>query len=141
MGEKTYRVVGGEIVWSDTRSLGEAQSERRAHVAAARWRAETGGISVEGVPVPTDDRAKMLVAAAASRADRNPSATFNWKIVEADGPFGELRIGFIPIDAAMVRAIRAAIEAHVQECFDREAALVGEIDSATTNEAVDAVDW
>lgn len=100
-------------------------------LADRRWRAETGGISVNGSLVATDERsqAKFVGACLAATLDANYSV--QWKI--ADG-------GFVTLNRDQIIAIAQAARAHVQACFDREAALVGEIEAAPDEQALAAID-
>ena len=58
-------------------------SDLIAYAAAARWRKETGGITVFGIPVKTDDRSKQMVMGARIAADIDPDFTTPW--IAADG--------------------------------------------------------
>lgn len=79
-----------------------------AYAADARWRLETGGITVAGVPVLTDDRSKLMIAGARLAAMADPNWTTPWH--GADG-----RI--YPLDASAIVAISDAVSAHVQSSF------------------------
>jgi hypothetical protein len=100
------------------------------YAADLRWRKETGGITVGGVPILTDDRAQLKVAGARIGADADPEFTTVW-----DGADG----GSYPIDAATVIAISNAVLAHVNECFKTYSTIKGDIDAGTitTREDID----
>lgn len=96
-----------------------------------RWRAETGGISVDGSPVATDDRSQAKLVGACLAATLDASYSIQWKI--ADG-------GFVTLDRDQIIAIAQAVRTHVQTCFDREAALAEEIQAAPNEQALATID-
>lgn len=92
-----------------------------AYLAERRWLVETGGITVAGVAVATDDRSKLMIAGARIKAKEDPATTKRWKTLA----------GFVELDAAALIAIADAVEAHVQACFDLEADLTAQIAAGT----------
>ena len=84
-----------------------------ALIAARRYQAEIGGITIAGLPVDTDDRSKLLINGAATRATRDSGYVLKWKTAE----------GFIDLPAEQVLIMADAVSDHVQECFNREAEL------------------
>lgn len=112
----------------------EASATRDAllrYAADRRWRLETGGIAVAGVPVLTDDRSKLMIAGARLAAMADPAWTTPWH--GADG-------GIYPLDAAAIVAISDAVSAHVQASFSTFAAVKAAIASGTitTTAEIDA---
>ena len=99
----------------------------------ARDAKENGGITVQGVPIATDDRSKLLVAGARMRADDNPSGTEMW--AAADGKE-------YPLPAAAIVLISKAIGAHVSACFtcygQVKAAIAADPPTITDRAGVDA---
>lgn len=112
-GGKTYRVIAGEIVWTDTRTLDEARAER---IAGIKELARSRILAI----VP-EWRQTNLIARGVELADRGRAA---WTADE----LAEWNAGQAIWDA--VKAIRAASDV-------AEAAVL----AAATNEAVDAVAW
>lgn len=106
------------------------RAEKVAALAARRYEAEIGGVTVGGIAVATDDRAKIMIAGARIKAEVDPNATFRWKTAA----------GFVDLMAAQLIAISDAVLAHVQACFDREAELAAEIDALTDWQAIAAID-
>lgn len=90
-------------------------------IAARRYEAEVGGITVSGVPIDTDDRSKLLINGAALEATIDPAYVMQWKTMD----------GFIELTAQQVIGIARAVRAHVQACFDREAELLAALDAGT----------
>ena len=93
-----------------------------AHAAAKRWRVETGGITVSGVAVATDDRSKMMIIGARSAAIADADWTTDW--IGADGTIHRL-------DAAAMIAISDAVQAHVGAAFSAYAAILAAIEAGT----------
>ena len=103
-----------------------------ARLAERRWQVETGGIDVGGVHIATDDRSKLLLANAATRAREDPAYSVRWKT--SPGQFSQ-------ISASEIVAADAAVYAHVQRCFAREAELSDQLEAAKKPEALaDAVE-
>lgn len=112
-------------------TLEEAKTAKYAEIANARWQSETGGTTLNGIEIATDRESQAMITGAALQAVVDPNYTCRWKTVQ----------GFISISAAEIVGIAQAVRAHVQACFDREAALLSAIDAAETVEAVLAVAW
>jgi hypothetical protein len=112
-------------------TLAKLKEAARRSLADRRWRAETGGISVNGSPVATDDKsqAKLVGACLAATLDANYSV--QWKIADR---------GFVTLDRDQIIAIAQAVRTHVQACFDREAALVTQIQMAADEQALAQID-
>lgn len=86
-------------------------------IAARRYQAEVGGITITGMQVNTEDRSKLLINGAAVEAMLDPAYTMQWKTPA----------GFVELDAAQVLGVARAVRAHVQACFDREAELLAAV--------------
>lgn len=86
----------------------------RALIAARRYQAETAGITVNGMHLPTDRDSQAMVTGAALAAWMDPNYTCQWKTAE----------GFIDLVAQQIIGLASAMRAHVQACFDREAVLL-----------------
>tara|TARA_R110002020_G_scaffold467027_4_gene690215 strand:+ start:29882 stop:30442 length:561 start_codon:yes stop_codon:yes gene_type:complete len=129
------RIVDGDfgpIAAFDLPSFGEQRATKLSDLANRRWQAETGGIVVAGMSVPTDDKTQSRVTAAYVKAAQDSEfAIPNWKF--APGVWGAL-------DAATIIAIGDAITAHVQACFSNEAAISALIVAAADHSALDAID-
>ncbi|MEP2955514.1 MAG: DUF4376 domain-containing protein [Sulfitobacter sp.] len=92
--------------------------------AAKRYEVEFGGTTFNGSPLATDTKTQAALTAAYVKAQADPNYTIgSWK--SGPGTFSTL-------DAPTIIALADAIEAHVQACFTREAAIAGEIAAATT---------
>lgn len=102
----------------------EAAAAQRAAIKARRDQAIASGITVGGVTVATDDQSQSRVMGAAVAAMLDPNYTVQWKTAS----------GFVTLSAPEVIGLATAIRAHVQACFDREAALLAALDAG---EAVD----
>lgn len=105
-----------------------------SYAADKRWRVETGGISVGGVPVATDDRSNVTIRGARIKADAEPAYVVGWK-----GAKGS----FVALTAPQIIAISNAVLAHVDACFAVEAAVVAAITAGdiTTTQQIDEWQW
>lgn len=110
----------------------ELKAAKRDEIAAARYAAETGGCTVDGVMIATDRGSQALLTAAVVTARLDLEFKTRWKC--ADGHF-------VTLDALQLRAIGDAVTAHVEACFAREGELCEQIDAATTPEELDAIKW
>lgn len=102
-------------------------SDVLANLKAARDAALSGGVTVNGISVQTDNLSQQRLTAAALAAQIDPAGTVRWKTAD----------GFVTLTAAQIVAVAMAVRAHVQACFDREAELMAEIEASDTPEAVD----
>lgn len=103
-----------------------------AYAANKRWQIETGGITVAGVNVPTDDRAKLLLLGAAQSMADGTSAPL---IVSG------VNCGVMP--KTTFQAINTAVIAHVQKTFASLATVLADIEAGaiTTTAQIDAANW
>lgn len=90
------------------------------YAAAACFKREAGGLTVDGIPVATDRASQARITAAVVIAHLiSPSSwTATWKT--ADG-------AFIEINAAQIMTIAEAVVGLVDRCFAVEASLVAAI--------------
>lgn len=110
----------------------ELKAAKYEEIAAARYAAETGGCTVDGVTIATDRGSQALLTAAVVTARLDLEFKTRWKC--ADGRF-------VTLDAMQLRAIGDAVTAHVEACFAREAELVELIDAAATPDELAAIKW
>lgn len=103
----------------------------KAYAAQKRYAIETGGLTVNGVKMPTDRDTQSMLMGGFLLAQVDPATVFKWKL--ADGKFATL-------SAQQVQAIAAAIGKFVEEAFKHEADAIEAIDAgtATTPNDVDA---
>lgn len=93
-------------------------------IAARRYQAEVSGITIDGIQVETDDRAKLLINGAAVEAMIDPNYIMQWK---TSG-------GFVELTGAQVIVIARSVRAHVQACFDRESELIEALNAGSLTE-------
>ena len=86
-------------------------------IAARRYQAEVGGITLNGLQIDTDDRSKLLINGAALEVTIDPAYAMQWKTPT----------GFVDLTGEQVIGIARAVRAHVQACFDREAELLAAV--------------
>jgi hypothetical protein len=109
----------------------EPPFEPLTYAATKRLAKETAGITVSGVPIATDDRAKIMIIGARVAAAADPDWSTPW--AAADGKT-------YPINAPTMIAIADAVQAHVNACFTTYANVVAAIAAGTitTKEQIDA---
>jgi hypothetical protein len=113
-------------------TIDELKRAKQDEIAAARYAAETGGCTVDGVTIATDRGSQALLTAAVVTARLDLEFKTRWKC--ADGRF-------VTLDAMQLRAIGDAVIAHVEECFAHEGELCELIDAAQTPEDLAAITW
>ncbi len=116
---------------TETISMSERKQQMLAELANKRWQVENGGIQFGMAAVATDDRSKLMISAARTKAKEDPAYTTRWKVAPGQ---------FVTLDAPTLIAFGDAIEAHVSACFEHEEALSDQIASAKTHAALDAID-
>lgn len=95
------------------------------YAGRARWLTEISGITVGGIAIATDDRAKLMLSGARLRAEKNPDATEKW---HADD--GSVYV----VTAPQIIAMSDAVAAHVSACFSIFADVKAKIDAGTITE-------
>ncbi|MDQ2080465.1 DUF4376 domain-containing protein [Xanthobacteraceae bacterium Astr-EGSB] len=104
------------------------QADLIIHVAVARWRKETGGITIGGLSIVTDRESQAMIIGAHAYVVANPAAVIQWKTAA----------GFVELDAAQITGLALAVGSHVQACFVKEAEVVGAIAEYATRAEIDA---
>lgn len=107
----------GKVITAEDKASA-AHDAARAAIAARRWQAEVGGLTISGMHVHTDERTRTNILGAYQEALEDPAYTVLWK--GADG-------AFVALDAPTIIAVAKAIRHHVQACFIREAVLLAEL--------------
>jgi hypothetical protein len=91
--------------------------EWAGRIAARRFQAETGGVTVQGIPVNTERDSQALLTGAAFAASLDPAYQIKWKAAT----------GFVDLTGEQVMGIASQVRAFVQACFNREAELLGAV--------------
>ena len=118
--------------WQLTPIPAPTEYELLERAALARWAKETGGIEVNGLSIPTDERTRgVLDGAYTSATEDQDFIVDDWKISPGV---------YVTLDNATVKAIALAVRDHVKACFSinrrvDEKIISGEI---TTLEQVNA---
>lgn len=92
-------------------------AEWAGRIAARRFQAETGGVTVQGIPVNTERDSQSLLTGAAFAASLDPGYHIKWKAAT----------GFVDLSAQQIIGVASAVRAFVQSCFDRESELLGAV--------------
>lgn len=104
-------------VTAETRAAARAQAARDA-IRDRRDAAIASGLFFAGMPVGTDDQSQARVMGAAMSAMLDSRYSVSWKTAGGE---------FVTLTAPQVIALAQAMRAHVQACFDREAALLADL--------------
>lgn len=120
----------GESVPVPATTLDAAKAAKKKEVAAWRYRAEVGGVTVNGVRVLTDRESQAQLTGALFSLQANLLPSINWK--SANG-------AFVSLSLPETQAIAQAVAQHVQSSFDAEMAYRAQIDACTTVAEVQAI--
>ena len=113
-------------------TLEEVKAAKLAELAEARWREETGGLTLpDGTIIKTDRESQALLTGAALSATLDPGKDIEWKGVN----------GWVTLTSAQVLQIAAAVRAHVQSAFSREKVLSEQVEACNEIAAVRAIVW
>jgi len=126
--EHTYTLTQQDIdaaVASLAPDLATLKEAKLKEIAAARFEFEVGGITVGGLPIPTNRDTQSKLTSAYVQATADPLLTLRWKVSLGN---------WITLDAPTIIAVGDAVFAHVQSAFDQEEQLTQDVEDAT-NEA------
>jgi len=90
-------------------------------IASERFSREASGMQVGDYLIETNRDSQALIAGAGLAAVMDPNYRCNFKTLG----------GFVEIDASQIISIAKAVRAHVQACFDREAALLTAVEDGS----------
>lgn len=128
-----YRWEDGTFSVKPFRTLDEAKAEAGARIAAARYDAEFGGTTWNGLLIQTDRDSRAILTGEYVAADSG---------VRKDGEIYKFPDGtFRPLSNADLKAMTLAVRDHVKNCYGREGQLLAKIEAAATNDEADAVSW
>ena len=112
--------------------LTKAKADLLAYSADKRWRTEIAPITVNGKPVQTDDRSKILInqSFAMARADRQ--YTKQWKLNDGQ---------YIALDNRQLLAMGESLERWSVICYEKERDIATRIQSGELKDtmAIDAI--
>ena len=104
-------------------------------LATRRWQAETAGISIGGIAIPTDRESQALITGAVAGALIDPAQIITWKTAAKDANGVPVSV---PLDADTIKAVAMAVRAHVQACFDIESDKGAELGALPDQDAIRA---
>ncbi len=121
LGDPVYTIEVDRVLrtWPHVSHPALSQADLKAYAAEKRWAKETGGTVVLGTPIPTDDRAKVLLLGAAMSMADTDTAPF---VVGAVA---------VTLTGAQFKALYAGLVAHVQACFTLQSTCIAAIDAGT----------
>ena len=86
-----------------------------ALISARRYMAEIAGTTIDGMPIDTGRDSHGLITGAAVQAIIDPAYSLHWKT----------SAGFVELTGQQIIGVASAVRAFVQNCFSREAELLG----------------
>jgi hypothetical protein len=89
-----------------------------AYSSDQRWQKEVGGITVNGIYMPTDEQTQYTLTGAVTMVQVAPDTVIQWKI--ADGTF-------VTLPGPELVMLAQAVATHVQNCFGVEAGPTGPV--------------
>ena len=106
----------------------EVTAQWADQIAARRFQVETGGVTVAGVKLNTERDSQSLLTGAAFAASIDPAYHIKWKAAT----------GFVDLTGEQVIGLASQVRAFVQNCFNREAELLGAVaDGSITAEMLE----
>lgn len=127
--------------WSSSPSVEEVETPEltgdelktflKLYTANKRWTIETGGMNFNGINIPTDDRAKLLLMGAANFLGDSDTAPF---VVSGQA---------VNLTGAQFKAIYDAMVSRVQSLFREQADIGSKIDDGTFTsiEEINQYEW
>ena len=120
-----------EVVAASVPTFADLKVRKRAEIAAARYDYEISGIIFKNVHVTTDREDQSMITAIALSATLNNDFTTVWKGTD----------GYIDLNAQEVLTLAYLVAEHVEAAFAEEKRLSELIDSAQTEEELNAIVW
>lgn len=112
-------------------TLAELRAAKLSELAEVRWTRETAGVTYNGHTFATDGTSQTKIVGAVIGAQMDPAMSIKWKTVDGT---------FVTLSGSQIVAMGTAVRNHVQACFDREEALRGQIELASTRSSLAAID-
>lgn len=115
--------------WVDTATPSQIAEHVLEVIANDRWVEETGGVTINGIQIKTDDRSQFKLAMAVMQAQANPSYIVQWKAAN----------GWVMLDATTIFYISSVVQQFVTGCYIKEAQLTATIENILldyTNEVI-----
>ena len=126
VAEGATGTIGAAVV----QTLESAKANKLAQIAQWRYEREVAGVVLDGALISTDRESQAKLSAAYSSLKDGLLSSINWKTQSGS---------FVVLDAQSIGAVAGAVAQHVQSCFDAEMALVAQVNTAASIEAVNAV--
>lgn len=101
--------------------------------ADKRFRMETGGLMVGGMPIATDRNSQNMISGAAKLFDEDPALSVIEWTASPDS--------FVTLTKVQLKAIGVAVGRHVQRCFARQKEIAALIDAGTITTAEQIEAW
>jgi len=126
-GWADHSYVAGEDGSLAPPTLDHLRQQAKSRIAARRYAAETGGLTLpDGTGLRTDRESQAMIGNAVALAQLEPDAPVAFKAAS----------GWVTLTGAQMQAVGRAVGAHVRACFAREQAIGELIDLADTVDEV-----
>ncbi len=102
-----------------------------SQIAARRYTAEIAGTTIDGMAIDTGRDSQGLITGAAVQAIIDPAYSLHWKT----------SAGFVELTGQQILGVASMVRAHVQACFNREAALLDAVAGGTISTAMLDEGW
>lgn len=126
--EDRYEV---EAIVVPEKTFDELKADKRSEIAAARYDWEISGIDYKNVHISTDREDQSMITAIALSATLNNDFTTVWKGTN----------GYINLASQEILTLAYLVAEHVETAFVEEKRLAELIDSAQTEEELNAIVW
>lgn len=98
-----------------------SKAQLSAYATFKRYAVETGGITVEAMPISTDRQSQAMINGAYNLVQLAPASSLQFKTDS----------GFVALNATQIIALATAVAVHVQKCFSAEASASAAIAAGT----------
>lgn len=126
------RWSNASMSWIDLRDLAMAKSQQVEAMRQAREAVINGGFVWDGSGFDSDQLAQLRLLGVVMAAQVPGFEPVDWRLTDNT---------WRTLDAAAVAGVWGALQMHIRDAFARFGELEGEINAATTPEAVAAVEW
>jgi len=111
-GSFAYKYDAANNVAAEVMDAAPILPRKLKELADYRWTKETGGTTLMGMVINTDENSQQKVTGARVAANADPTLVIDWKAEN----------GWVQLNAQIIVAISDAVRAHVQACFTNEKA-------------------
>ena len=97
-----------------------------AALASHRWTVASGGTTINGIAIPTDDSTLLKLSVERTKAKEDANYAVTWKTAAA----------WTPLDAPSIIAVADAVHAFVKKCYATEETIAANVSNYATAGAI-----